>query len=332
MEERLWREHRPMVEEFNFSPYLKPAYYRLVWVPLAKLEFWTAYRVWVALQVVAFLSAMTLLGKRYGLDSALVLLLPMCPYLLLSFTWGQDTGLLLLILALSLELSLRGRESWGGATLALGLFKWNTILLLPLLFLVQKRWRTLRGFAAVALVEVVLSVWITGIGGVRDYFALATSPETSYWSYLMPSVRGVALAVGAPASLSWALALGAIAVFLWRARGLDLEKSYAAGVSIGVFLAIHTMGYDLLLPVMAIVMLYDRLSVGWKAPLVVLYLSPMPYMAQKLTDFRFNGLAAALFALVVAIALSLQRREQSLEAAVQDESPKAMRAGAGSPA
>lgn len=130
-EERIWREHRPLVEEFNYSPYLKPAYYRLIWAPLAKLPFWTAYRLWVAFQVLAFLVAMWILARRYQLDSAIVLLLPMCPYLMLSFTWGQDTGLIFLLIVLALELGLRKREGWAGAVLALGLFKWNTILLLP---------------------------------------------------------------------------------------------------------------------------------------------------------------------------------------------------------
>lgn len=304
-EERIWREDRPLVEVFNYSPYLKPAYYRLVFVPLAKLPFWTAYRVWVAFQVIAALAALWLLARRYQLDAAVVMLLPMCPYLMLSFTWGQDTGLLLLLITLSLELGLRKREGWAGAVLALGLVKWNTILAFPLAFLVQKRWRTLAGFSAVAVAEVATSVWITGLAGVRDYLELSSDPAAHFWSATMPCVRGILLALGTPQALAFGVAALAVGLFLWKLRDLDWETTYAAASSVGVFLAFHTMGYDLALAVVGIAILFDRLSAGWKGPVVVFFLSPIPYIIQKFT--AVNGLAVAFALLATAVVMSLRR-------------------------
>lgn len=310
MEERLWRENRPWVPEFNYSPYLKPAYYRLVWVPLARLPFWTAFIVWVAIQTIAFAAALVLLGRRYKLDSALFVLLPMCPYLMLTLFWGQDTCLLFFLIVLSLELGLRKREGWAGAVLALGLFKWNTILMIPAAMLFQKRWKTTAAFSAVALVEVATSVWITGIDGTRDYLALARHPASQFWSANMPSLRGILLTLGASHVVTIALMLAVVAAFLWKCRTLDLETTYAAGASIGVFLAFHTMRYDLLLSLITIVILYRPMTKGWKAAVTVLFLSPAPYFAYKAFDVL--SVRAAFVALLVVVVLTV--REKALAA------------------
>ncbi len=307
MEERLWREHRPWIDEFNYSPYLKPAYYRLIWVPLARLPFWSAFAVWVGVQVVAFAVAMIMLARRYTIEPALLVLLPMCPYLMITFVWGQDTCLLFLLVVLSLELGHRRQEGLAGAVLAMGLFKWNTILMLPAAFLIQKRWKTLAGFAAMALAEIAASVWITGLDGVRDYLSLAQHPVSQYWSAGMPSLRGLLLSLGASQAVALAVVCSAIALFLWKIRSLDLDLTYAAAASIGVFLAFHTMRYDLLLAVLSIVILSRPLSAGWKTPVVVLFLSPIPYFAYK--GFNVFAVRYAFIALLAAVGLAIWTRE-----------------------
>ena len=187
--------------------------------------------------------------------------------------------------------------------------------------MVQKRWRTLAGFCAVAAVEVATSVWITGIDGVRDYFALARDPAAHFWAATMPCVRGILLDLGLNGAAAWALSAAAVGAYLWWIRRLDYQTTFAAATSIGVFLSFHTMGYDLTLAVIGVVILFDRLWVGWKAAAVVLYLSLIPYFLQKLTSV--NGLALAFAVLSAAVALSL-REEQA-----EEEAPKAMAAQGG---
>lgn len=110
-ERAIWAESRShQVDYANFSPYFRPAYYRLLLAPLAKLPYWTAYRLWVTFQAAAFVAAIVLLARRFGFEDSYWLLLPMSPFLWRSLAWGQDVFAVLFVIALALELLARGPQ------------------------------------------------------------------------------------------------------------------------------------------------------------------------------------------------------------------------------
>jgi len=302
-EQRLWEQHLQQFREFNFSPFLKPAYYRLVLAPLASLPFWSAYGTWVLLQLAAFVFATALLARRYGFNPAYFILLPICPYFVRAMGWGQDTGIVFLLLVLGLDLLLRRRDGLAGATLALGLVKWNVMLFLPVVLLLHKRWKALAAFSAVAATEVGLSLWIAGFGGVSDYLAALRHPVADFLGPEMPSLRGILLAAGFPDGLIIAAIAASGGALLPLLRRLPFDRAFAIGVALSAFLSYHTMIYDLLFLFVAVLVFRLHHGSAWVASLTVLLLSPIPQYLGRLAGPWIVGASAALFLLALLASL-----------------------------
>jgi hypothetical protein len=298
-ERRIWEESLEQFRSFNFSPFLKPAYYRVALVPLAALPFWAAFGIWVALQLAAFVVALVVLARRYGFDPAYLILLPICPYFVRAMGWGQDTGIVFLLVVLAAEMMSRRRDGLAGATLALGLVKWNVMLLLPFVFLLHRRWKALGVFCAVGAAEVVLSVWITGFSGVSDYLTALHHPVADYLGSQMASLRGILLAAGVPNPLIVGIILAATLAALPLLRRLPLDQAFAMGVALSVFLSYHTMIYDLLFLLVPMLVFGTHRGLAWATPLTVLLLSPVPQYVGRATGDWVVGLAAAAFLVAV---------------------------------
>ena len=83
IEQEIWRDHRKwQIDKPNFSPFFRPAYYRLALVPLAQLPYWAAYCVWTAVQLGSFVAALVLLSRRFGTQPVIWLCILMCPFCL----------------------------------------------------------------------------------------------------------------------------------------------------------------------------------------------------------------------------------------------------------
>ena len=273
-QKQIWEEHLKDFRVFSFGPFLKPAYYRLVLVPLATLPFWTAYKVWVSLQFIGFSIGIVILARRFGITESLCILIPLCPHLILIAAWGQDPPLVFMLVVISFELLLRGWKFAAGGVLALALVKWNIFLLLPLLFLARKQWKTFAGFSIVALAEIGITLWITGISGIRDNISILHLPA-HLWDK-MAALRGLLLMAKIPDQLNIALMIVAAIVALRLLRRLDDEKAFAVGLATSIFLAYHTMGYDVLFLFVPIFVFQKHLQVGWVAGLTVILMSPIP--------------------------------------------------------
>ncbi|MBM3756157.1 MAG: DUF2029 domain-containing protein [Acidobacteria bacterium] len=102
-----------------FAIYLRPAVYKLVLTPLAHLSFWNAYLLWAALQAAGIIVGVYLYSRPGRVPPYLWILLPMCPPLISTVAWGQDAGLVFLIIAYAWSLGERERWFSAGAVLAL---------------------------------------------------------------------------------------------------------------------------------------------------------------------------------------------------------------------
>ena len=156
-------------------PYVRPPFEALLFLPLAYLTYPAACVVWMIFKVVLLFAVPFVLppanygGGKFGthaLPSLLCLaFFPVGFDLLL----GQDSILLLFLLAVALRLMLQGAELQSGAVMALGLFKFHLILPLLLIFALRKRGRIVVGFAAVAAGLFTVSLAMVGWSGVVDY-------------------------------------------------------------------------------------------------------------------------------------------------------------------
>src|SRR5206468_3528174 len=76
---------------------------------------------------------------------------------------GQDSILLLTILAAAFSFMNNGRELTAGVILGLGLFKFQIVLPIAFLYLVWRRWRVFFGFALSGVLAAYLSVALVGV-------------------------------------------------------------------------------------------------------------------------------------------------------------------------
>jgi hypothetical protein len=169
-------QHELISPKEDAIPFLRPAYQALLFAPFTLLSFRGAYLLWTALNAVLAAAICFLLRRQFpGLEEAGKLLptLVICAYfpIWVALLQGQDTILLLLLLAAAL-LALNGdREFLAGALLACGLFKFQIILPIAFLFVLWKRWRFARGFFAAAAVLAGLSFALVGTRGIGSFVA-----------------------------------------------------------------------------------------------------------------------------------------------------------------
>ena len=154
--------------------YIHPPFEALLFVPLSFVPYGTAFIFWEVLNFGMLWLIAHLLRRRIELLGRLkvwqllALSLAFFP-VLANFHQGQDAILLLLVVTMffcSLE-----DESvfWAGAWLALGLFRFQ--LVIPV-FLVFSLWRGIKfvgGFATVALAEILVSLSVVGWRALGQY-------------------------------------------------------------------------------------------------------------------------------------------------------------------
>jgi hypothetical protein len=256
----------------------------------------------LTIQAAALVLALARLARRYGFDRTWFLLLPLCPYVTTTINWGQDTALVLLIVVLGFELLLDGKHVWAGALLALALVKWNLFALLPLFLLARGLYSALAGFALVAALEAAISIGMIGTPGFRAYLSLLNSEYADYLAAGMPSLRGLLLLLHTPPPAVLAMLAAALIGTIWITRRLPLPTAFSLAISACVFLAYHTMIYDLLFLLLPILVLRQNLETGWRAAVTVFLLSPVPNLIGKL------ALALTLLLFMTAVLTAAQNK------------------------
>jgi hypothetical protein len=87
----------------------------------------------------------------------------------LALMQGQDSILLLALLASALLALDHGRELTAGILVGLGLFKMQIVVPIALLFLLWKRWRFLAGFALSGVMVSLISLGVVGVTQTGAY-------------------------------------------------------------------------------------------------------------------------------------------------------------------
>ena len=187
-------------------PFDHPAFEALLFAPFSLLSYRAAYLAFLAFNVGLLALAFWLLppwmknlgGIYWWLPAAMfAAFLPLCAALI----QGQDSILLLALLAGAFRYLNRGRDFAAGFLVGLGLFKFQLIVPLAVLFFLWRRWRFLSGFSLAAIAAVAVSVSLTGISQAWAYVHLLQSMsikaasaadrlKTSLEPNVMPNVRG----------------------------------------------------------------------------------------------------------------------------------------------
>ena len=262
-------------------PFIRPAYQALMFVPFSLLPYRTAYLGFLLLNVLLLALAFLILQPRLrglsrvwpGLPPALFLgFYPVA----LALMQGQDSILLLALLAAALVSLERNRDLTAGALAGVGLFKFQIVVPIVLLFLLWRRWRFVKGFMfsaiLVGLLSFITSGWAETVVFVHSLLSVgaglpAVPGEINFplRINIMANLRGLIYGLASlRAPQRWlqvtTLLLSSLVVISVRARGRQqrggdaLILAITAGVVVSYYLFIH----DLSILLIPIVLTLDR--------------------------------------------------------------------------
>ncbi|MBV9573935.1 MAG: DUF2029 domain-containing protein [Acidobacteriales bacterium] len=312
-------------------PYVRPPFEALLFVPFSLLRYPVAWAIWTAIKI-GVLAGIPLLLRRccprnhlFPAGIEWVLCLSSFP-IALDLLQGQDSILLLLILVLVYRQLERRSDLLAGLLLGLGLFKFNLIIPVALIFLLMQRFTVVAGFsitaAILSLISWAMIGWHGMLGYVRYLWDLNQMPGAGMAApQSMPNFRGLLSTPiwkgPIPVSGEWILlSVSFLAIILtarlWRASYRSLQRD-AVGFSLSIVVAIltsyHSYSYDmtiLLLPLLLLgvasqnglskISLNEKLLTGcW----LLLLFSPLYWFLARQDRLCFaavvlTGLAAAL--------------------------------------
>jgi hypothetical protein len=163
----------PLGRIFN-QPMDHPAYEALLFVPLSLLSYHAAFVMFILLNLFVVALCVRLLSPSFSVLSKRWTLFP--ALLIASFfpitrtiVQGQDSVLLLALLAGAFVCMQKDKDVQAGLLTGLGLFKLQIVLPIALLFLLWKRWRFVWGFGISSAAAAVTTLLLVGVHGVREY-------------------------------------------------------------------------------------------------------------------------------------------------------------------
>src|SRR6266849_4995833 len=262
--------------------YEHPPFEALLLAPLGALPYKTAYLIWGLINVATWLM-LTYLLRPYAPAPRddlgyLALWLLFAPLGVALFE-GQSSLLLVLLYVIAFIQLRSGRDFRAGAILGLALFKFQFVVPLAVIFLLQRKWRFMTGFMATGTALGVLSLVAVGWRGIISYIHLlvgiATHPDNSSYGAAIGTatiqgfVHALLGAVLGHAAVS--LIVAGVSIFLivwtawrWRKAGLAAVQTFdrrafdlmfAAAIVVSLVTGFHMFTYDQspLMPAMLLV-------------------------------------------------------------------------------
>ena len=227
-------------------PFIRPPFYALLLAPLSWLPFETAFRCWIALQIVLLLACWTWAFRRFGPIALAIGALSISAAL--GIAHGQDCVVFLAVLASSYSLAERNRPLPAGAVLGLMAAKFHFTPLWAIALAVERRWKMLAAFVAAGAAAALVSVAMVGTRGVRSYVAMLRNPNLEWLSpspQFMISFQGMAANLGIH-GLAGRLAIVATVLVVWGLATwrAPLWRLFAATATASLLVAPHAYGYD----------------------------------------------------------------------------------------
>jgi hypothetical protein len=147
-------------------PYIHPPFEAWLFSPFARLKYFRAYVVWTIMQVALLVLAVFFLSPEGGRELSKTVLLAGLSIgffpVVMALLQGQDSVLLLAVVSLSLFYVLRTRYLLSGCVLALGLFKFQLVIPIVLVFLLRRKYKFVIGFGSVSILLLLLSAGMVG--------------------------------------------------------------------------------------------------------------------------------------------------------------------------
>ena len=267
-------------EAVELWPFVRPHFYAvsLSWLPM--LPFNTAFWTWVALQAGLLAVCWAWAVKNFG-TSTLVFSAMYLPTAL-GIAHGQDCVLMLTVAVAAYSFFRSGKPGWSGAVLALSLFKFHLLLLLPVVICAARERKMLRGYLASAVTLTTLSILLAGTTGVSNYVKMLTdgdlrglhpSPERTI------SVFGLAHNLPTPFTFTVAVLIaGVLALVYFAVRDAPAWRWWAAGIVGSLLCVPHIYGYDAGVALLAVWLVFAHGETAATKLTGALCATPLPYI------------------------------------------------------
>lgn len=303
--------------------FIHPAYEALVFLPLSFLSARVAYVVWIVVGlVVVWLILRMLRNEVNGLRSfstimpwALTLAFFPVSY---AIDQGQDSLLLALLVVLAFKQVKTGKDFYAGLLVGLGMFRFQILFPMAILFLFWKSWKLLGGMFISAVGALCASLVITGMSGQLQYFRLLRllAKPSSQNLQEMTNLRATFAAAGVTSShVVLGVSVLALLTLALAGRKLPPIDRFLFAVTGGCFLSYHLFLHDfslLLLTLLIIANLSleraDYLGLSFAA--VIILLPEVAIMAGSATALW----VCALMPLLLLILLLRNRTQQGVRA------------------
>jgi len=188
------------------------AYEELLFVPLSLLNFRAAYLAFLGINIVLLGISFRVLQPWMDNLAAVLKSLPAAMFLVfipvaVALMQGQDSVLLLALLAAAAVSLDRGKDLAAGIFVGLGLFKFQLVIPIALLFFAWRRWRFSEGFALSSIAAGLLSLRLVGFAQIQLYIrslhsmSIALNSAVDQYKYAivpssMPNLRGLIFGIG----------------------------------------------------------------------------------------------------------------------------------------
>jgi hypothetical protein len=270
--------------------------------PLAKLPYFTAYKLWQVVSLGAFVGFLILWPEP---ERNLLLLAACWSFpLFANFANAQDVTFLLLFLAAALRVhgSRPGASGqWlSGGILALCALKFHLFLLVPVLLIAQRKWRMLAGGSVVLLALYLGSSVVSAPNWAQEFIRSSLGGDVNPEVLKMPNLRG--LLEGLPHAWVWELAGAACvtAAVLWLAPRNSFPLALSATLVGGLLVGHHAYSSDALLLLPALVTIARAIPSPAVRLFAGLLLSPLPFLVVPLIP-----LAAPVTFLMICVLIAL---------------------------
>jgi hypothetical protein len=302
-------------------PFDHLAYEAVLFAPFSMLSFSTAYFVFAGFNILLLVAAQRLfrpylvplepLGK-FVPDAIFYCFLPMAIAIIL----GQDSILLLVLAVLAFIALDKGHDLRSGLLLSLGLFKFQFILPVVLLFFLWRRWRFVFGAAIGGIGVVCLSTWIAGISGMRAFgktmidmsvglSGQAQRAKFATFPSAMPNLRGFIDTVASPHLSAGAVQAGVIvSTLLVILAASRMRPSFHLAILASVLVSYHGLLHDSALLALPLGMILAR-SVSEHRPVVGAF-DLLTFLCPAVL-FQFGGGRFFPMAILILVLLFMQQ-------------------------
>ena len=263
----------------TLSWFVSPPFAALLYAPFALLNFGASALLWTVFSACCLVAALWLMRpiapNLFDMHLLMVVLLMVATQPVLELLGsGQDSGLSLLLWIAGMRLMLARRDASAGVVFALGLFKPQQFLLVPIVLLVQRRFRALTAWLVATLVLAIASVAVVGVSGVvawlrlpfSDLYNTAVQIDQAWKMQSLPALVSTALPrdwSGIAAAIGIVVELIAILVFirqLLRAHRAAVPELplWMLAILVTVAASPHLVIYDLVLVLAPILYLLEH--------------------------------------------------------------------------